>query len=160
MFMLDLEPFDMPAPIVYDTKTAQSDWVVYIHKVDDIAVFVGYCKLVEIFHSPDARRNIEWLKNAAGRKITLQIIGKTGDRIKAHNEAHKMITQFRPLWNVHGSRLGKGEKVKCIESGDEYENATAAARYYGCALSTMSNHLNRRQGYEKINGHFTFERIL
>lgn len=146
-----------------DTRNADRLWCLYLHSIPQngqwVTVFVGLCRYSQVMVSPDARANSAWREmchNASD--VLLTIVATTSDQRQLHNMRHKMITENKPHCNMHGYRGRGATTVQCDQTGEKWSTVTAAAEHADCAISTMSNHLNRRRGYATIKGN-TYSRI-
>lgn len=153
MAATSLPEFDLD-PSVSPLRT----WVIYFHNVDDITVYIGMCRLADIFNPQDVRNNAEWYKLTAGKTVRVIPIYQTDDYAACKVQWVKWVHQYRPRGNLFSQMARRRARVQCVETGAEYDTATEAAHKNGISQSAMSNHLNGRFGYDKIHG-MTFRRV-
>ena len=138
-------------------------WCVYSHTIlydeGPKVMFVGLCKLRDVLKSPDARRNSVWREHVAHEQsVKLDIIDIDIDETKMFKKSLGLIRTHKPHCNSVGNTDPYLNAVRCITDGNVFPSASAAARFYDITKSTMSNHLNGRDGYPQIRN-MTFERI-
>lgn len=158
--------FDM---LINDARDA---WCVYAHMVMDkdcgqpmnndnivwYVQFIGVCRFTDIVSPTDCRKNNEWHKRVAPFIIRTQVLA-LGTEQACFLHASKERAKYNPPCNMHGYQSTRGQRVRCITTGEEFANMTQAAQHYGMSISALSNHLNGRKGYENPHG-MKFERIL
>lgn len=88
------------------------------------------------------------------------INGPYSDWVKAENAVQEQvrIDGRMPPYNRILSNL-KTQRVRCIETGVIYRNASECANSTGVASGNLSKHLRRQPGYKRLKG-FTFEYVL
>lgn len=137
-------------------------WCCYTHfyPVDGV-IWVGHCRLVEVFDAPDARKNSEWIKRyQSDRSLKIGIVSLHNTPYAMHDAANAMFPiykQFKPHCNLHGHLMSGASTVYCVETGVTYESASAACKAFNIANSNMSQHLNNPGSYAKVKG-LTFKR--
>lgn len=139
-------------------------WCVYEHHLSDPTtgrddhIYIGVCKLVEVYHFPDAKRNSEWTTRVTPQSvITIKII-QTGDRADCINERGRMLSVTRPVCNMRGfDYIGRSTGVFCNENGMLYESQSEAAKALGLHQARISGHLAGKPGYARVGG-YTFRR--
>jgi len=149
--------------INFDMSKIDHLWCVYSHTIiydeGPKVMFVGLCKLRDVLKSPDARRNSVWREYVAREQsVKLDIFYVGVDETKVFKKSLGLIKTHKPYCNSVGNTDPYLNAVRCVTDGNVFPSASAAARFYDIAKSTMSNHLNERTGYLQIRG-MNFERI-
>jgi len=124
------------------------------HDADDNLLYIGVCKLIEVFSFPDARQNSEWIKRFPADSVVIIKITMTSPDINVCNNArHRQMLSLRPICNVLGfSYVGMKLKIICNETGEEFESVSEAARAHNLTQSHLSNHLNQKAGHRSVKG--------
>lgn len=156
---------EAPAEFKVDLNAPGKKFCSYLHIVDygpddRRVMFVGSCEFRSLLEAPDARRNKAWRKYVSPHKlVTIRVMAVFDNPYEAFNDAVKHARELKPFCNVHGEvEISRG-MVKCIDDGNVFKNAAAACKHYDIVPGTMSNHLNRRNGYGHIRG-MKFERVV
>jgi len=110
-------------------------------------------------------------KSTAGRTVseeTKQLLSKKLTGLKRSNEAkaHIHLARLRVEANrtveeraALNKKLSEAStrkrKIRCIETGDEFDSLTSAAEFFGVSICTLANHLaGRTKSVKKL--HFEF----
>ena len=133
-------------------------WVIYFHDVEGLTIYIGMCKLIDLYTCPDVRSNAEWYKLTDGKTVTVKPICQTDNYAECKIEWTRLVGMFRPRANLYSRVKRIRARVRCIDTGVEYDNASDAALRNGVSQSALSNHLNGRVGYDTVHG-LRFERI-
>jgi hypothetical protein len=88
------------------------------------------------------------IQNCKGR-MRIEIVNTFSRRIDARKHAFELMARMRPV--SHKGRI-RMRPVRCIDTGDIYNSAAAAAAANNISNSAMSNHLNGRKNYIRIHG--------
>lgn len=135
-------------------------WIFDDLQQSDICIYVGMCRLHEVYTMPDAYRNSMWIQMANdGLTLTVKII-MTGTYEECANERARIVFggTNRPVCNVQGTDMGGvSTAIICNETNIRYSSQIEAARALGCAQSQLSGHLARKTGFKRVKG-FTFRR--
>lgn len=118
-------------------------------------IYAGVTKLASVFLAPDAHGNSKWQELVAVPRaaIELHFLLITPEKAEAFHQLRLLIGIMKPVCNMTGYRdHGRQRIVYCVETGENWFNASAAAKAIGCAATTMSNHLLNRPGYEQVRG--------
>jgi hypothetical protein len=125
-------------------------WCVYEHWITVTAgeppelIYVGACRLSEVFDMRQAKNNSDWTAiMAVDREIMLTIIMTTPDQREAMNASirHTKTRPTMPRCNLHGFNMfGQSRRLLC-SNGEQYENQTIAARTLGLNQGAISRHL-------------------
>ena len=142
--LVETQSFD---PSVFDNP---NQWAVYSHTLfgEPNPAWIGYCRLADVFLSPDARESAAWraqvLPVAGGIRLRLHSLHRTGK--DAMRECLTMVRRYKPPVNgAEPPRSPAGHRrLRCIDTGVEYESAAAACRAHGLHQSQMSSYLNNR----------------
>lgn len=127
-------------------------------KEDAKLMYVGYCKLSEVWLFPDARRNNEWQKHfLQGNLVIIRIVLTSKRLIDCQNAMTKVYREQRPICNVKGYRTSGRTMVTCNETGETFDSILQAARAKGLSQSQLTNHINNRPGHKSVKG-LTFRR--
>lgn len=117
--------------------------------------FVGHCKLVDIFKTPDVRGVPGFDKN---KQYRIEYISAHNNAVSARYEASRYMNQVgRPKLNVAISTT-RHCMIECVETGERWQNAAQCASQQGINGSALSNHLNNKPGFVKVRG-LTYRRI-
>jgi hypothetical protein len=141
-------------------KDFSSHYALYEHRLIDKVIYLGICKLTDIYSFPDARQNTEWLRFITGDVPIIVKVLRTAPRaIDLQNERYRLIQALRPPCNVSGNQLhGQHVMIECVEDGQRYPTQLEAAKAYGISQSALSNHLAGRVGYRTLKNH-TFKKV-
>lgn len=134
-------------------------WLMPVDGVSDAKMmYVGYCKLNEVWLFPDARRNNEWQKHfLQGVTMSVRVIFTSKRLIDCQNVMTKIYRERQPICNVKGYRTNGRTMITCNETGETFESIVQAARSKGLSQSQLTNHINNRPGYRAVKG-LTFRR--
>lgn len=108
------------------------------------------------------KRTPLWFEKINGPIVTVHILFESFDLKKVREVERRLIITFRPPANVmhvtewHKTdprfRLRQYTAVKCVDTGEVYENLSHAAKKTGISQSALSNCVNERPGYETVRG--------
>lgn len=147
-------------PVVLSVSEAETKCVVYTHTIggDDKPFFIGVCRYHEVLCSPDAKQNSAWIAGGYDTVIleVLEITDNMGKAIRYRSAW--MRKNGTPVCNAKGGSLHYRKRIRCVESGQIYEDQAHVSRATGISQSAISNHLNRRPGFKTCKG-MTFERV-
>lgn len=116
-------------------------------------VYVGVCKLRDVFTFPDARANTEWSRVfSATSALTIAIIAVSDSIHDCMNYRYQIVQNKQPYCNVYGAAVNKPLKIICNETGETFESAAAACKAYDLSPSQLSNHLRGLSGYRTVKG--------
>lgn len=146
--------------IIVDVKRSLVDWCAFEHiatlKADEPpqTIFVGACKLVDVFKLQDGKSNSQWAKiYAQGGNVLLRILATGPDRSEIINYAVKVARAYnpQPLCNLHGYTMaGSLRRIAC-SNGETYDNQAHAATALGTHQSAISRHLQGHSAH--VKGH-------
>lgn len=159
----------LPPSIFHFVLDPHNDWRAYyiyaIYAVDgdmnSLPIYISYCEARDLMTGMSPRKNSAWLKLISERpteKFIVSIIAKHPTVEAARNEAHRLSYRLRPIINMSGVERSLKRRVRCMNTMEEFNTASEAARWVQCSQPTMSAHLSQRPGFKTIKG-FTFERI-
>lgn len=139
----------------------QQNFCVVTHRLSPLEpiIWVSWERLANALDTSAAAQNSEWkrlvIDNSDGA-VYIEIVGL----YKIKWEAMKAAADLRASMHVYTQRIGRPtfKRVRCVEHGVEFKSAAHAAMSYGISRSGLSNHLNKRKGYNTIHG-LTFEYI-
>lgn len=138
-------------------------YAIYSHAdINGQIKYIGVCPLSELFQMTDATANSLWHDHFGTPLTTLEIrvIALTASETEAYREQMRLINVHSPVCNRKGFYIdAKKQRVECIETGELFENAAAAARAHGVSHSALTNHLNRRAGHKTVKGR-TYKRTM
>lgn len=127
-------------------------------KEDAKLMYVGCCKLREVWLFPDARRNNEWQRHfVQDALVTVRIVLTSKRLVDCQNAMTKIFREQQPICNVKGYRTTGQTMVTCNETGEQFPSILAAARAKGLSQSQLTNHVNNRAGFRTVKG-LTFRR--
>lgn len=107
-------------------------------------VYVGTCKLIDVYQMRDARNNSDWIALAAnGYPLLVRVIHTTADRHAALSTAVRHVKSFltMPRCNLHGYNMFGSNRTLIGSDGREFANQAEAARALGCSQSAISQHI-------------------
>lgn len=148
--------------LTLDIKDAENKAVVYSHTLNGVVMFYGVCNFYEVLYCPDAKQNSAWVKmtRELGTFVTLEILQVCETITEALRfRSSYMRKKGSPICNLTGGKISYSKKIRCVETGEIYENASTAARLTGIAQGNLSKHLNNHPGYKRLKG-LTFERVI
>lgn len=131
---------------------------------DGSIMYYGMCRAEDIGKISHPMRSAAYnaLASMYG-SIEIRTLHITDNRSNASAFLSGLISEYRarngfdPVGNIQKKKL-VDKRVKCVETGKVYHSQAAAADAIGTARSTMSNHINKRDGYGSIHG-FTFVKL-
>jgi hypothetical protein len=134
--------------------TPDANFCVYFHRLPNTneVIFIGHGPLVKAFDMSEARRNNKWLEmtaNAPG--IEVSIIATFHGLLEARKFAVQLIQQYKPPCHQGAHRITRDMVVR-VYDGKIYAKMVEAAEDNGISPGAMSNHLNRRAGYDSVRG--------
>lgn len=138
--------------LVVDTLANNEQWCIFEHLAvmtegePPQVIFIGVCKLVEVYKMAPARTNSEWFRIfEKGGQVLVQIIGTTTDKTEAFRFAQERIreTMPRPICNVNGRNLkSQRASIQCVQNGRYYNSQLEAAHDLGIYASSISRQLS------------------
>lgn len=145
------------ANIILSTTAAelQKQWCVYeLYNGKTAAVeYIGCCKLSNLFSIPDARSNVlfdDTFKEC--ETIMIRLLKQFESKAEAKKAVIEKINQGgTPSMNCV-SLNGVQYFVKCVSTDEVFRNAKAACQAHGLCEAHLSNHLNRKEGYNLCQG--------
>lgn len=133
-------------------------WTVYVLKdtVTNEIEFVGHCKLNDVIKTPDVR-------GVPGfdikRFYALEVISVHNSASHARVEAARLIKQLNVPKLNRTSSMTRHCPIECVETGQQWRNATECVQTQGITQSALSNHLNNKPGYLTVRG-LTYRRLI
>ncbi len=153
------------APIIHHGLNVTADglrnvWCVYEHSIHQqdappAAIFVGYCRLNDLFMMREARNNSEWARitNNGNVPIMLRIVALTDEMTDANKLALSQLATY-PTWphcNANGYNLEAARRTIQCSNGQTFTSQEEAARVLGVSQSAVSQHLRGR--LKAVKGH-------
>jgi hypothetical protein len=152
------------ASIVLDVRRARDTWCVYEHQVvmqpgePPETIFIGACRVIDVYDMVDARSNSEWQNIFAnGGQVLINIIGTTLNRVDAMRTASEMTktAPVIPRCNLLGHNLRSQRRpILCLNNNVRYETQLHASADLGIHASSISRHMrgqaSHAQGYKFI----------
>jgi hypothetical protein len=137
--------------LILDTQAHPSQaWCAFEHiaalepGAPPAVIFVGACRLIEVYRLADGRTNSEWTKiYANGGTVQVRIIA-TGDRLDVMRHAQRHARTFDPLprCNMYGYNVrGASRAIRC-SNGQTYPTQRDAALALGVSQSAISQQLD------------------
>ena len=141
--------------VVAKTRDFSKLWCVYHHHdANDTLVYIGVCKLTELFSLPDARQNSEWVKRFGDDEpviIKLQMVCE--DVVFCNNTRFRQVQELKPVCNMIGFSYGlQRVRIVCDQTGETFDSISEAARAHNLTQSALSNHVNRKRGHNSVKG--------
>lgn len=130
-------------------------FAIYSHAdLDGKIQFVGCSTLKDVCAFTDAQNNSEWNKifnkNSA---IIITVHAYSDNDAEAYREVRRLIDQHQPHCNVRGYNMHtRYQRVRCIETGEIFNNAVSCAKGHNLTLSALYNHLKRVNGHKSVKG--------
>ncbi len=142
-----------------NATTTERDMIWSVYTMTDPTTqeieFVGHCKLVDVLKTPDVRGIPQFNPN---RFYALEVISIHKNGAEAAREASIVAAKLnRPKLN-QSMALTRHCPIECVETGQQWQNATEVCRQQGIAQSALSNHLNNKPGYVTVRG-LTYRRV-
>lgn len=145
-----------------DWANAPRLYAVYSHalpatgpKDDWPPVWIGYCRLSAVLTAPDAHLSPAWCQHVLTAPVVRLTIHSTHDSpVYALRDAMRLVRLHRPRINqLTGARgSGTSRRVMCVETGESWPTAAAAAAANGIHPAQMSEYLNNPQRGGVIRG--------
>jgi hypothetical protein len=147
------------ASIIGSASGFVDDWCVYEHWYGEPEqlIYVGICRLVDVFHAPDARTNSEWHKTVQMRHTLHVRIIATGERVECYRYYGRYLDANKPPCNRLGRHVGAGMEIMCVQTGERFATQSDAARALGVSQASISQNLNSLIPATK--GGFQFRRV-
>lgn len=120
--------------------------------MEPVIVYIGTCKLVDVFMFPDARRNSEWLRLINAKSNLRIVITHIGDKNDCYNQHVNSVSHYRPHCNMRGHIASHTQKIRCIETGEIFNTQTEIVKTHNVSTSAVSNHLAKRPGHNTVKG--------
>jgi len=114
---------------------------------------VGRLLLNSLFSIPDARSNVLFDDTFADNEtIMIRLLHQYETKAEAQHAVIEKINQ-RGTPTMNCATLSKPHlRVQCISTGEIFHNAKAACDAHDLCEAHLSNHLNRKQGYNFCKG--------
>lgn len=147
----------IPNAFVFNTKTIESLFCTYEHWVatpdGQTLIYVGCCRLRDVYLCPDARRNPQWQTLITEAiPVELRIIATADHQYECMKLASELVGRHRPYCNMYAAAHAGKAIVTCVTTGKSYPTSAEAAINEGVSTSALSNHLNGRPGYKSVKG--------
>lgn len=139
---------------IADIKEANNVWCVFEHHLPPQILYVGACKLIDVFKMREARDNSEWAKiYANGGGVQLAITMITDNRNEAFRVAMERVRSLDPMprCNMHGYNMHRTARTLICSNGQTYKSQSDAAQALGISQSNISKHL--AGDLTHVNGH-------
>lgn len=142
-------------PIIHHGMNATADalrnvWCVYEHSIHQAdappaTIFVGYCKLGELFMMREARTNSEWARitDNGNVPVMITIIAMCSEQSEANRAAMEHLSSL-PSWpycNANGYNLERATRQLRCSNGTIFQSQEDAAKVLGVSQSAISQHL-------------------
>lgn len=136
---------------VIETTKIEKTWVVYIIFCQETAkvVFVGCCKLTQLFGLPDARQFVTDLPANIIIRVTDQFDNKA-----AALQQHAVRVRETGLVNELAIQRfkAKGGAIECVTTGETWRTIAECAAAHGLAPGNLSNHLRGVSSFKTVKG--------
>lgn len=138
------------ATIIDRLDQLRDRWCVYEHWLFndthqcDVLVYMGLCKLSQVFGMPDAHRNSEWGKLVTPATVLTIKITATGTHVECANQRGRNLLALtaRPHCNQLGFDMtGTSARIVCNETGQEFSTQAECAEAQGISQGNLSLHL-------------------
>jgi hypothetical protein len=138
------------APITITPAQVADTYCVYEHLMvttpgaPPSVIFVGSCKLIDVFRMRDARNNSYWTTlTSAGAPVMIRIIMTAQDGKTARDGAVKHVRSLNPMpvCNVHGFNMFGSQRAILCSNGQTYQSQSEAAAALGVTQSAISQNL-------------------
>lgn len=109
-------------------------------------VYIGWCKLQDVFRFPDAQRNNLWKdKVKPSDWLTIQITW-VGENIAIRKQYNVIVREMkpRPICNERGYSTTNGKLPVMCSNGTTYSSQSEAARLLGLIQGKISLHMSGR----------------
>jgi len=132
-----------------------TDWVVYtLHDSKGEMQWIGECHLKSLMYIPDARKHAMFGKvfhidNPVQVKIQKLFTNKT-DCIVWKNRF--LTTIPRPFMMSYQATYRSKVRLRCVETGEEFDSITECAEKHGVSASAVSNNLSGNPSYLTVKG--------
>lgn len=134
-------------------------WAVYIVIQNNAVIYIGKTPLLDIMKLLDAHNNSEFAKMMEkDDDIFMRLEAILNSETIAYRVREKLVQQYQPVCNLRGHSIREHQRVKCVETGEEFENAAAACKKYRLSQPNMSNHLRGIPGHKTLKG-YTFTKF-
>lgn len=144
------------------TVEISKPWCVFTHSIGNRCIYIGFDKTDRALNTNLIRDIAKWQDEvtANGGTINIAMFQQYDTREQAQDAWRQALQVLKPVCNIHRGQRShiRQSRIQCMNDGNTFDSAAAAARSYGIAPSTMSNHLNGRQGYDTIHDR-RFKRI-
>lgn len=145
-----------------DTYAVYEHWALFKNEAgeDEYKImYAGFCKLQDLMFAPDARKNSAWRDHVLNNPNVIMKLKATYETLfEASNHRYKIWMENKPFCNERGRVPTGRTMIRCIETGEVFENSSKACEQYSIPPGNMSNHLNRKPGHKTLKG-LTFERV-
>lgn len=124
-----------------------------VNATDWEAIYVGHCRLDELPDLPDARANTAF-RDMVEPNDQLRLTIICIDPSKHVCDVWTWTPRKTAVCNQIGTQLEKAgsRRVRCVEDGLEFDNASKAAKHYNISASSLYNHLNKRPSFKTVGG--------
>ncbi len=131
--------------------TVADQWCVYEHYVPSetpgtppLLIFIGACKLIDVFNVQHARNNSDWTEIFAhDRPLLITVVETMSTQEEAMNRSIVRVRALPepPRCNLHGFNLfGQKRRLAC-SNGQEYATQAHAAKALNISQGAISRHL-------------------
>lgn len=137
--------------VMADFTTFDKQWCVYEHHLHEPGeetlkvIYVGACKLANVYALADAMRNTHWatLKHTRPGSFLYVKVIMTGERVECMNASVKHILSHnpRPVCNQYGRDTSGWIRPILCSNGQEYATQQEAALALGLNQGQISQHL-------------------
>lgn len=145
----------------FQPEFVKTGWCVYLIKdKENKLIFIGHCKITQVFSIPDLRAINDYKKYFDDDETyALEVLTYEENSAYAQKTLAATIKElgWTPLMKA---ALNKNRRspIRCITTGEIFNTINEAAFAHGCAASALSNHLRNRPGFVSVKGKH-YERI-
>lgn len=145
------------ANIILSTTPAelQNQWCVY--ELYDgntaVVVYIGVCKLSNLFSIPDARSNVLFDETFdEAQSLLIRLLKQCQTKVEAQRHVIQFINERgTPLMNC-ATFQHVNQRIRCVTTGETFKSAKEACDAHDLVPSQLSNHLSKKPSYRTCKG--------
>lgn len=134
-----------------NVRNTRNQFCTYSLTMHGAVIFIGACRYADLMQFDDANKNSEFVRMVKHSDwLEFELIATHPTLADAKADQRARIETDKPHCNINGKTFTKSSRVRCVTTGAIFDNAAQACIATGVSRASMSNHLNRRAGYETV----------
>lgn len=124
-------------------------WAVLTPGEKSMCIYIGCCKLTDLFRMKDPRTNSYWtklFKNGGSVEVRVLATSESQSDMVKHSIRTLRGYHPKPVCNIHGISMRSSHRKLLCSNGQTYKNQQDAAIALGIQQTSISRHLQGKVG--------------